>query len=94
MCAFFTLLLAGPRAAAVIWWLIAPGRWDLAFNTFIWPVLGILFLPWITLTWVIVAPTGNANGIDWLWLGLAFCLDLAMTFGGGYTNRNRVPGYS
>ncbi len=93
MCLFFTLLLAGPRVAAVIWWLIAPGRWDAAFNAAIWPILGIIFLPFTTLMWVIVAPTGNVYGADWIWLALAFVGDLATHAGGGYGNRNRVPGY-
>jgi hypothetical protein len=94
MCALFTLLLFGPRALIFFWWLFDMTRWERAFDTWIWPLLGFIFLPWVTLTYVIVAPYGNVSGIDWLWLGLAFFLDLATTFGGGYSNRNRVPGYS
>jgi hypothetical protein len=94
MCLYFTTLFFGPRAAILIWWLFDMNRWDRAFDTFIWPVLGFILLPWTTLMFVLVAPVGNVNGVDWLWLGLAFFLDLAMTFGGGYTNRDRVPGYS
>jgi hypothetical protein len=94
MCLFFTTLFLGPRAAILFWWLFDPNRWDRAFDTFIWPVLGVIFLPWTTLMFVAVAPGGNVYGIDWMWLGLAFFVDLASTLGGGYSNRDRVPGYS
>jgi hypothetical protein len=74
MCLVFTLLLAGPRAGALLWWLFAPGRWDSAFDT-------IIFL-------------GNVTGWDWMWLAFGLVADVSMDLGGGYGNRNRVPGYS
>ena len=43
MCAFLILLAAGPRVLGVLWWLIAPGRWDTAFNNALWPILGLVF---------------------------------------------------
>jgi len=94
MCVFFLMLLAGPRVAGVFWWIFAPGRWDAAFSSAIWPILGILIVPWTTLMFVSVAPFGNVEGWDWMWLGLGFFADLAMHASSGYSNRNRVPGYS
>jgi hypothetical protein len=94
MCMFFTVLLAGPRAGVLLWWLINPGRWDAAFDTWIWPALGFIFLPWTTLLFVAVAPFGNVANWDWLWLGLAFFLDVASWGSSGYGNRGRVPGYA
>ena len=95
MCLVAILLLFSARLADVIWWIIEPGRWDRAFNgSWVWPVLGIIFLPWTTLMWVIVAPTGNPVGIDFLWLALAFLGDIVSYSGSGYGNRDRVPGYS
>jgi hypothetical protein len=94
MCVFFTLLLAGPRAAILIWWLINPDRWDNAFDTFIWPLLGFIFLPWTTLMFVIVAPFGNVVGWDWFWLALAFFIDISVWGSSGYGNRDRIPGYA
>ncbi len=81
-----------PRLAVLFVWLFTP-LVNRAFTTFIWPLLGIIFLPFTTLMWVIVAPTGNVYGADWIWLALAFVGDLATHAGGGYGNRNRVPGY-
>ncbi len=91
MCCIFTILLfLGPRVAGAIWWIAAPVRWQTAFNgSWLWPVLGLLFLPWTTLMFVIVAP-GGVVGFDWFWLALAFVADLGSYGGGGYGNRNRL----
>ncbi len=95
MCCFFSVLLfLGPRAAILIWWLVNPLLWQATFDRFIWPLLGFIFLPWTTLMYVIVAPAGTGVvGFDWLWLGLALLADISMYAGGGYGNRDRVPGY-
>ncbi len=94
MCCFLTtLVLLGPRAGILVWWLINPLRWQLTFPSFIWPLLGFLFLPWTTLMYVLVAPAG-VFGLDWLWLGLAVIADIGMHAGGAYGNRERVPGYA
>ena len=77
MLLFLFTLLLGPRFGIVIWWLINPGRWDRAFDTWVWPVLGFVFAPWTTLTFVLVAPTGTVAGYDWLWLGLALLVDVS-----------------
>jgi hypothetical protein len=92
MCLFLTLLFLGPRAAIVLWWILDPVRWTVAFDTFLVPFLGFLFLPWTMLMYVIVAP-GGVVGWDLLWLGLAFSADLASYAGGAMGGRGRVPGY-
>ena len=92
MCCFFTsLFLLGPRVANVIWWILQPGRWDAAFSTWLWPVLGILFAPWTTMMYVIVAPAG-VNGFDWFWVVLGVLADIAFWTGGAWGNRGRVSG--
>ncbi len=91
-CIFTTLLLLGPRAGILVWWLINPLRWQVTFPSFIWPLLGFIFLPWTTLMYVLVAP-GGLIGFDWIWLVLAVLADIAMYAGGGYGNRDRIPGY-
>lgn len=93
MCCFFTILLfLGPRFANIVWWIARPARWvgELgAFDSAIWPILGIIFLPWTTLMYVIVSP-GGVEGLDFLWIGLAIFADV-LTYGGGYGNRDKVP---
>ncbi|MFN8483212.1 MAG: hypothetical protein U0768_09255 [Anaerolineae bacterium] len=97
MCCFFlALVLLGPRVVGALWWLFQPAIWQLAFNGWpvawwLWPVAGIIFLPWLTLMYVLVAP-GGIVGWDWLWLGLALVADIAMYTGGA--GRKRVPGYA
>lgn len=91
-CLFTTLVILGPRAGIVIWWLLEPARWSLAFDTFIWPFLGFLFLPWVTLAYVIVNP-GGIDGFDWVFLGLALAMDLLSYGGGAFGNRDRVQSY-
>jgi hypothetical protein len=95
MCCVFTILVVlGPRFAGAIWWLVQPARWQLVFQNWLWPLLGIIFLPWTTLMYVIVAP-GGINGLwEWLFIGLAVIADIASYTGGGYGNRKRIPGYS
>ncbi len=92
MCCIVTvLLLIGPRAAILVWWLIDSVRWTSVFGSFIWPLLGFLFLPWTTLAYVLVAPGGVA-GFDWVWLAIGLIVDIGMYSGGVYGNRDRLRG--
>ena len=89
MCCFFTILLfLGPRFAGIVWWLVQPARWNLAFDTLIFPILGIIFLPWTVLMYVIVAP-GGLTGIEWVFVGLMLVFDIGSYVGGGWGNRSR-----
>ena len=84
-----------PRLAVLFMWLARPalfasamgGRWFL-------PLLGIIFLPFTTLMYILLWSPGGLVGFDWLWIILAIVLDLSHAGGVGYANRNRVPGYS
>jgi hypothetical protein len=87
-CVITTLILLGPRIAALVWWLFWPLRWNLAFNTILWPILGIIFLPWTTLMYVIVFPV--AGFWNWLFLILAIFADVGSLVGGGFGNRDRL----
>ena len=97
-CAFLSLVLLGPRIFNAFWWIFQPARWELAFRNFfvggpvwwLWPVLGIIFLPWATLMYVIVAPGGMTTW-DWLWVGVMVVIDILSYTGGA--GRKRIPGY-
>jgi len=94
-CAFLLLATLGPRIFGAFWWIFQPVRWQAAFNNFpgiywIWAILGIIFLPWTTIMYVIVSP-GGVVGWDWLWLGLMLFADIA-SYGGG-AGRKRIPNY-
>src|SRR4029453_4696566 len=75
---------AFPRLPLVIFWLARPDRMDAIFTSFVWPVLGIIFLPFTTLIYILLYDlpfTGvshvGVTGWDWLWIGLAVFLDLS-----------------
>jgi predicted methyltransferase MtxX (methanogen marker protein 4) len=53
------------------------------------PLLGILLLPWTTLTYLVVAP-GGVTGRDIVFLGLAVVLDLASYGGAALSNSRRT----
>lgn len=89
-CVIAALFTLGPRAAILFWWIIQPIRWGETFDTFLWPFLGFLFLPWTTLMYVLVYPAG-INGFDYVWLGFGIAFDVFSWAGGGWTNRNRLP---
>jgi hypothetical protein len=43
MCCFLTsMVLLGPRAAILVWWLLQHARCELAFNSLFWPLLGFI----------------------------------------------------
>jgi len=73
-------------------WIARPAAMNAAFNTFILPCLGFMFLPFTTLMYVLLwTPKVGIQGLDWLWLGLAVVLDFATIAGAGAANRNRIP---
>ena len=55
-------------------------------------LLGLIFLPWTTILYVLVAP-GGVNGLfEWGFLILAFIIDIGAYTGGGLGNRDRLYG--
>ncbi len=90
-CLFSTLVVLGPRAAIIVWYLLDPTKWNVAFNTVLWPILGFIFLPWTTLMWVLVASDpGGVTGLDIVFLIIAIFFDFASWGGGAYSNKSRI----
>ena len=89
-CCVFTIILAGaPRLAIFLWWLLQRAYVTLAFKgNQLLGLLGFLFLPWTTLMWVIVYP-GGISFVNWIFLGLAFAVDMGTYFGGGREGQRR-----
>jgi hypothetical protein len=83
-----------PRLALLVLWIARPALVGAAFNTFLLPLLGIIFLPFATLIYVIVYTPGvGLVGFDWFWVILAVILDIG-NWGATYTQRDQVPGRS
>jgi hypothetical protein len=91
-CVFAILIFLGPRFTGIVWWLFRPGLWQAAFNSFIWPVLGLIFLPWTTLMYMLVF-SGGVGGFEWFLIAMGVFADIASYGGSAYGNRDRIPGY-
>ena len=91
------ILIAGffPRVALAVYWIARPAVFQAVFGSFLWPLLGLIFLPFTTLMYVLLWTPGiGLTGLDWLWLAIAFFLDIGHNAAGVYSNRERVPGYT
>jgi hypothetical protein len=87
-CACLFALLAGfaPRIALILMWLFTP--WvSRAFDNFVVPLLGLIFLPLTTVIYVLVSP-GGLMGFEWLLIIVGFLIDLG-AYGGGIFGRRR-----
>jgi hypothetical protein len=86
------LAFFGPRLAILVYWLWRPLVVQSTFQTWIWPLLGLIFLPWTTLMYLLVYGANGIIGFDWVWLGLAVVLDIA-SYSGNAARRRSIPGY-
>ena len=93
-CLFALFAGAFPRLALLYVWLFTPLVYR-AYDTFIIPVLGIIFLPFTTLMYTLAyIPGVGLTGWGWFWLILGVLLDMGSYGGSVVSNRNRIPGYS
>ena len=75
MCCFVGVLaFLGPRAAIAAIWIFGD-RVDLAFGSWWLPLLGLLFLPWTTLAYLIAWQPG---GLDGNWDALLIVLGVGL----------------
>jgi len=76
-CLALTAGFIGPRVALFIWWVFG-SKVDAAFDSWIWPLLGLVFLPWTTLAYVVAwAPLNGVSGAGWLLVALGLAGDIA-----------------
>ena len=89
-CLLSALVVIGARGVLFLVWLFQPVRFNAAFDGFsvLVPLLGFLFLPWTTLMYVLVAPSG-VDTVDAIGLVLALVLDIGSYAAGGVSGRNR-----
>ena len=78
MCCFALLFVAlGPRFAIIAMWLFGD-RVDAAFDSWLWPLLGLFVAPWTTLMYLLTwSAVGGVSGGDWIFVGLGVALDIA-----------------
>src|SRR5262245_19763212 len=93
-CLFALLAVLSPRVALVILWIFTPLVTRVFDQAWWWPLLGLLFLPFTTLMYVlVVAPLGPTNFWGWLLVLFGLFMDLRGYFD-AYTNRERYQQYS
>jgi len=89
-CLLALLGAFAPRILFLLIWIARPEYVDAVFDTFIFPLLGLIFLPFTTLLWLILDnPPVGIHGLDWLWIALAVFLDLSH-YAGTYTHRDEI----
>jgi hypothetical protein len=86
-CLFALLGGLFPRLALLILWIARPARVDAAFDGWL---LGIIFLPFATLIYVLLyTPGRGVTGWDWFWVVLAALLDIGH-WGATASQRNQM----
>lgn len=93
-CLLAMLAVFFPRLAFLTVWLARPVLVSEAFNnSFLLPLLGIVFLPFTSLVFVLLYHPGvGVVGWAWVWIGLAVLADLSHWFG-AYTQRSYAARY-
>ncbi len=88
-CALTTLFFFGPRVALLVWWLIHPGLFRLAFNHWVLPLLFAIFAPYTMIFYIISWYLGpGISGFEWILIMVGIFLDIT-SYGGGYRSRRR-----
>jgi len=88
-CVYFVIALIAPRVLLFLIFLLT-GWFQRAFNTWLWPIVGFLFMPYATLAYM-AAMLNNAHQLTGGWLALfvvGVLVDLGH-FGGGAAYRRR-----
>ena len=81
-----------PRIALVVVW-IATDLVDRAFSTWVIPLIGLFVLPFTTLVYAIAwVPGVHLGNGRWVWVAIAFVIELVGYAGTGRTNRDRIVG--
>ncbi len=86
-CLFSLIAMGAPRLALVFVWLFSNAV-TRAFDSFFLPLLGLIFVPWTTLFYVLVyEPGSGVSLLGGLLVLFGFLLDLGSYFGSGYGGR-------
>ena len=91
MC-LFAISPGGAPTAFAIYWIARPGVVEAVFGTFIWPLLGLIFLPFTTLMYTISGPRDRRDGLGLAVDRVCALLDLGHYGYSAYGNRESIPG--
>jgi hypothetical protein len=87
MCCILLLAAGiGPRLALALVWIFGD-RVELAYDTWVWPLLGLVFAPWTALFYALAwGPIEGVSGAGWILVAFGISLDLA-TYLARFTRR-------
>ncbi len=93
-CLILLTAAISPRLALFLVWVFTDFV-DRAYDSFIVPFLGLLFLPWTTLIYSLAyAPRVGVTGWGWLFVLLGFLSDIASYAESARRNRESIPGWN
>ena len=76
MCLLLILALFAPRLVFALMWIFGD-RVDVAFGSWIWPLLLLIFLPWTGIVYTLLwSPVVGVDGAEWILVVLAVLVDL------------------
>jgi hypothetical protein len=86
-------LAVAPRVFLVLAWIFSE-RWPIVWSgDWLVPLLGIIFLPYTTIMYMLVWMPMGIDGWDWLWIVLGLFLDVTH-WAQSAARRKDVPGYA
>ncbi len=92
-CLLVLVAAISPRLALFLTWLFTE-RLAIAYDTWIWPVLGFFLLPWTTLVYTFAyAPVRGVSGVGWILVFLAVLVDVGLIGSGSRARRRREASY-
>ncbi len=91
-CLFALAAATAPRLVLLFVWLFTPLVTRAFQSMFVIPLLGIIFLPFTTLMYVLVwSPVVGVTGWGWFFVIVGVLLDIGSYSGSAYSNRGRIP---
>jgi hypothetical protein len=91
-CLFLLISLLSPRLGIIFLWAFTNYVIPRSFDTWIWPLLGLIFLPWTTLLYILVAaPAGGISFWGWLFVAIGLVMDLS-SHANSYASRQQAQG--
>ena len=88
-CLFVLIAALSPRLGVILLWVFT-NYVNAAFTTWLWPLLGLIFLPWTTLMYILVAaPIGGMTFWGWLMVAIGVVMDIS-AHAQTYTNRDQA----
>jgi hypothetical protein len=91
-CLFLVAAGLGPRIAVLAIWIFGD-RVDPAFDSWVWPLLGVVFLPWTTLAYLVTWDRAGVSAGEWILILIGFAADVATYASRAASQKYRRPAY-